>query len=257
MRSIYILFILPVFIISILTQNAMAGTFKEATYQVEGKVSFDDNFGQVAPASQTAQNSDSLYSIDFRMRNIYVINKDWEMPFSIGVGYNQYTVHPTSSFAALKGSVKLTHDIGDKLTVSGTYAANDYAKMGMNTNELANYAYLSARYKMQDNFSVYTNAGLNWLVNTNVFSYSGTMLAIGGVYTFSPGTSVSAENVWFNRNYNGGRNDNRSEIILGLYQSITKDIVGVINYYGINNSSTDPASIYPRHIFSVGVRYNF
>lgn len=256
MRFIYIVSVLSIFVL-VLAQNAMAGTFKGMSYQLEGKASYDDNFGQVSPASQTAQNTDTLYSLDLRIKNTYVIDKDWEVPFTIGAAYNQYTTHSNSSFAALKGSIKLSHDIDDKLNVSATYAANDYAKLGIGVNELANYAYVSARYKMQDNFSLYTNVGANWLINTNTLSYSGGMLAIGGIYTFSPTTSVSIEDVLFSRSYNGGRNDTKNEIILGFYQSITKNIVGVVNYYGINNSSSDPVFKYNRNIFSVGIRYNF
>lgn len=256
MRFVYILSIISISIL-ILAQNAMAGTFKEMKYQLEGKVSYDDNFGQIAPASQTAQNTDMLYSGEFKIKNTYVIDKDWEVPFTLGVAYNQYAVHSNSSFAAVKGSIKLSHDIDDKFNVSATYAANDYAKLGIGVNELANYAYVSARYKMQDNLSLYTNLGANWLINTNIMSYSGGMVALGATYTLSPLTVFSIEDVLFSRGYNGGRNDTKNEIILGLYQGISKNIVGVVNYYGINNSSTDPIAKYNRNIFSIGVRYDF
>lgn len=258
MRFLYPLSLFLCFVI--FAQNAVAattGVFKKPSYKFSATTSFDDNYFQKNPAQATPPNNDTLYSFRFGVHNTYIINDDWEVPFTIGASYNQYSIHSNSSFGAVDGNIKLKHDLSKNLNISATYAANDYFKNVLGVNELANYAYLSAHYKVSDNLTAYTNGGVNWLVTTPPFNYSGSLIAVGVIYTFSPATSVSAENVWFNRSYTATRNDNRSEIILGVYQSITKDIVGVINYYGITNSSTDPVYLYDRHIVSIGIRYNF
>ncbi len=237
------------------TGQAMAGQFGKNSYRFSLSVSSDDNFFQ---DNRTTGNSDTLISGRIGLKNTYTLGDRWDIPFSVGASLNQYTVHTTSSFGAIDGSVGIRYELSKVQDVTLSFSGNQYVR-SLGGNELTNHVRLSTSYDLSKELTLRGGLSGDWYnSNAPAFTYSGGSFDAGAVYSFSRATAVSADYIGGTRNYFGGvRNDSRGEIVLGVYQTLTKDIIGIVNYFNISNTSNNATYTYSRNIFTVGVRYLF
>lgn len=235
---------------------ALAGSFKEPSYRLFTSVVSDDNFfrdNQVHPSG----NGETGFPFKIGVKNSYVIDDRFKIPFDLGASYNWYSNHSNSSYSAIDGSLGLTYSATKALDLSLGYSADNYLK-NQGASELSNRVHLAASYDLTRKITLKAGLGGLWFNSTPALTYSGSSYFAGTVYNVSRATAVSIEHAWVNRNYTGGvRNDSRNELVLALYQSITKDIVGSVKYFNINSTSNNAIYTYSRSLYSVGIRYSF